>query len=394
MLSNKLTFSLSFIVMLVFGLAILATPAFAAPSYDATWATATNWTINVYFPLADDPQHATNDGDPATPKITTATGGDGLAGIDIKGADGEAVAFTANSLSTNALDKDGAVTSDRASVVKFRYQFQVVAPADPAGLADGKDDTEITITLDGGYSPITIGLKHRTSGIKETAFSKPVEDVNAFSFTLTKVNNEAVGFAVIVKKDTATGGGDVLDNGIRTGTDGNYVDSANTIIQKSLPDLDAFFRSGGTIKLANDPGNTGDAVVASGEAFITEIMWGVDGGDLTASPITDHQWIEVYYQGSQASVDLQLQFVFNAHDSAGLDAVGNLYLAKWNPPGQSGHTQYGRFNGEPPVPLVSMYRKRSITVGGAAGTAHYYAGHKVCGHRRSVRLPSWCVGKV
>ena len=243
-------------------------------------------------------------------------------------------------------------------------------PADPSGLADEKDDSEITITLD-NYSPITLGLRHR-NGIEKTPFIEPVEGVNTFSFTLTKPEKADDGFALIIRSN-ATFDPEIEDvvaasiaveglfaNGIRTGPS-YFDDTVATIEPKELPDLDTFFRQGGTIKLLNDAGN--DPAVVGGEAFITEIMWGVDGGNLTGRPSAMRQWIEVYYQGAQDSVDLQLQFTFGTHDPTGLDAVGNLYLAKWDPPGQSGHSLYGQFNGEPPVSLVSMYRKRDITVG-------------------------------
>ena len=384
MLSNKLTFSLGFLVMLVLGLAIMASPAFAVPSHDATWTTSsgteynaggTLWLINVYFPIADDP-HEDVPGTPDDPKIASdSTDDDMLSGIDIKNADGGAVEATG--FSDDGVDKDGAVTGDDANITEFRYRFRVMPPDDPAGLADAKDDTEITLTLD-DYTPVTIGLRHRTVGVKKTPFVVPVEGVNTFSFTLTKPENADDGFALIVRSDADTdlpvgdvpasiAVEDLLANGIRTGAS-YFDDTVATIEAHDLPDLDTFFRQGGTIKLLNGAGN--DPAVVGGEAFITEIMWGVDGGNLTGRPSAMRQWIEVYYQGAQDSVDLQLQFTFGTHDSTGLDAVGNLYLAKWDPPGQSGHSLYGQFNGEPPVSLVSMYRKRAITVK-AAGTASY-----------------------
>ena len=52
MLSNKLTFSLSFIVMLVFGLAFMATPVMAVPYIDASFSTNT-WTVNIEYPVGD-----------------------------------------------------------------------------------------------------------------------------------------------------------------------------------------------------------------------------------------------------------------------------------------------------------------------------------------------------
>ena len=376
MLSNKLTFSLSFIVMLVFGLAFMATPAFAVPSYDATWddpdQTPDGWVINLYFPITDDPVDA-GTARPADERLTGYADDAFQGAADLELSAGTVTSTTINS---SALDKDGEVTTTEGSVVEFRYQITVTPPADPAGLADEQDDTEITLTLD-DYTPITLGLKHRTAGVKKTPFVVPVEGVNTFSFTLTKPENADDGFALIVRSVTPdpilVGIADAIEienvyaNGIRTGP--SYVDdTVTTIAAHNLPDLDTFFRQGGTIKLLNDAGN--DPAVVGGEAFITEIMWGVDGGNLTGRPSTMRQWIEVYYQGDEDSVDLQLQFTFGTHDPTGLDAVGNLYLAKWDPPGQSGHSLYGQFNGEPPVSLVSMYRKRSITVG-AAGTSSY-----------------------
>ena len=53
MLSNKLTFSLTFAVILALGLALMATPVMAGPYIDAVYA-SNEWTVNIEYPVADD----------------------------------------------------------------------------------------------------------------------------------------------------------------------------------------------------------------------------------------------------------------------------------------------------------------------------------------------------
>ena len=362
MLSNKLTFSLSFIVMLVFGLALLATTADAA-KYKATWDTSGEgeWDISIFIPVDDDNPLAENGTDPAEDAITIDSNqDDDIDGVDLKDAKGMAIATSTSSITATAVQSDlTTAATDRADVFAHQYDFSVTPPADPAGLADLQDDTAITMTL-GDYTPVVIGLMHRTSGIETTAFVETELGVNTFTVTITTATSP---FAVLVASEEPMVDDDsVLMNGIRTGT--NFIpDGVVQEAEGNLPNLDSFFRNGGTIKLLDSGGN-GDDPVVTGEAFITEIMWGVDGTNLTRAPTMDSQWIEVYYQGDADEVTLHVQFIFGAHDSTALDAVGNLYLAKWNPPGQSGHSEYGQFNGEPPVSLISMYRKRNLVAGG------------------------------
>ena len=123
MLSNKLTFSLSFIVMLVLGLAIMASPAFAVPSHDATWTNSVEWLINIYFPIAEDEADGTNP-DPLNPKIALEEGGDGLSGIDIIGKKKAAHPIKVGSFSEEGIEADGeAFATDAADVVEFRYRY-------------------------------------------------------------------------------------------------------------------------------------------------------------------------------------------------------------------------------------------------------------------------------
>ena len=357
MLSNKLTFSLSFIVMLVCGLAIMATPVMAQ-KYSADWTDANDWDITIFIP------HTEFDGDtgvaPAEPiEYTASDGFTGLTLVDTKGEDLEIE--TGTFVGPTAVDSEGMITSDRADVVGHTYAFSVIPPADPSGLADGTDDTEIRMTV-GDYTTVVIDLSHRTSNIEDAPLTILTLGVNTFEVTITTATSP---FAVLAastdnEPDSVTGvdnnGEAYLDNGIEA----SLLDE-DSVVQdgEGMPDLDSFFRNGGTIKLL-DSGENGDDAVVSGEAFITEVMWGVDGGNLTGAPSTDSQWIEVYYQGDAEEVTLHVQFIFGAHDPAGLDAVGNLYLAKWSPLGQSGHSQYGEHNGETAgVPDFDVSEKKS-----------------------------------
>ncbi len=355
MLSNKLTFSLSFIVMLAVGLALMATTADAA-KYSATW-NKSMWDITIIIPVSTDNPLAATGVNPETPAIAVeATERDGLSGVTLS------VATSSSSISPAALQADlTTAATNRADVAAHSYAFSVPPPTDN-NLVDEIDDTAITMSLtDSDYSVVTIGFADRADGIKLTDFVAPVIGENTFEFSIdTSVSN----FAIIAKSDTATTDDpNLLMNGIRTGE--NYVDATTITEETSLPDLDSFFQHGGSIKIL-DGGN--DPAVAIGEVHITEIQWGHDGTNLTGAPTAAHQWIEVHYQGDAGSVDLQIQFVYAAHDPGGIDEISNLYLAKWNPKGQRGHSEYGQFNGAPPVDIISMYRKRGLLLANTGGS--------------------------
>ena len=364
MLSNKLTFSLAFIVMLVFGLALMATPVDAAAKYRATWTESTGthatpgddpdrWLITIYIPVStDDPLEDGSGVGPATQKFEV----DDADRDDIKGLDISAPVFEVGAAA--AVNENLASESTRANVWGWSYGIRVVPPTD-SNLLDDVDATAVTFKItDSNYSAVTLSYADREDGVPTTAFTIPQIGVNAFAFEITKATSS---FHVIVKdataRDAAAGEDPSLwDNGIRFG---NLTVNGSNIysVEANLPDLDTFFQQGGTIKVLDNGGNT--PAVQVGEVHITEVMWGHDGVDLSGAPTNKHQWIEVQYTGAATTaVRLRLEFVYNAYDAGGLDEVSNIYLAKWDPKGQRGHSQYGASTGAAPVPIVSMYRSK------------------------------------
>ena len=372
MMSNKLTFSLSFIVVLVFGLAFMATDADAQVKYRATWVdssgthenpgtgTLDRWVISIYIQVHPDINPLAENGTaPATLLITADnTERDGIAGVDLS-------VPVAGVGAPNPRNSSLFTTNVREEVAFHAYDIRVIPPTDN-NLVDEVDATAITFSLtdtESLLSPVTLSFADRAEGIPVTDFVLLVIGENTFEFSITKATS---AFALLTPptNDDANSD-DVLDNnGIRIGE--NYVDGSN-ITEIDLPDLKSFFDHGGTIKVL-DGGN--DPVVGVGEVHITEVQWGHDGLNLTTAPTSAHQWIEVHYQGDADSVVLQLQFVYGAYDAGGIDEVSNLYLAKWNPHGQSGHSQYGRFNGEPPVDIISMHRKRGLLLDSTGGSTY------------------------
>ena len=172
---------------------------------------------------------------------------------------------------------------------------------------------------------------------------------------------------------------------------------------ENRPDLETFFRLGGTVDLVmtynpdadpNTDGNQPRGVDADADTpgiqapaakslVISEIMWGVDIEQFTIeegetvlfySPYK--QWIEIY-NTTDKTIDINkstngdidgIYLVFNAYTTASgdkwaptdivSDTVSNLYRGKWRMPGQSGVTQLiDRFNIPQQSDIVSAYRK-------------------------------------
>ena len=202
----------------------------------------------------------------------------------------------------------------------------------------------------------------------------------------------AAGF-VVYTKDTQT------EAAVRNSPAGNGIEAAasvpglNQIQVTSLPDLEAFFRFGGTLALVGrdrlvSQGTSGS--VAARDFVISEIMWANDVDNPTVASDTDRrQWIEIYNTRSDANgrpmnspviADGELQLVFIPYrhvesndDILGttgivaaptgranivLDVMSNLQFGKWDLPGSNGNTTPPTANPlDPPLkPLVSVYR--------------------------------------
>ena len=379
MLSNKLTFSLSFIVMLVFGLALMATTAEAqAPQYSAEYTVGnTQWEVKFYLPVtaADLERDGTAlavIGDPIGTDTDDAD--DGIKGLAFTNINTPpTVTGPVIQATPGATD---AVT--RPSLAKFaEYTITVVRTSDTMNVSFTYGDYDTVVLrpdVDDADPPV-----EQATTIALTTLTHAT-DPNSVAFS---IDPSVSSFAILYNSDSddpdldgegneipGTGKTDThLGNGIRIGD--SYVPEAATH-DVLTTDLAAFFAQGGTIKVV-DGGN--DPVVTEG-VYITEIMWGYDAEDGVGAPSADDQWIEVYYTASEDAeetadaIDLRLVFVYSALDESGIDHVSNLYLSKWAPKGQSGRTQYSAVDGSAPIPIVSMYRKRGIIVGGVAESTY------------------------
>ena len=154
------------------------------------------------------------------------------------------------------------------------------------------------------------------------------------------------------------------------------------IATPGLPDLEEFFRFGGTLELQALTG--GAAAVAPTNSLvykdivISEIMWGSDLDATTLTARDDNQWIELYNTKSTdigdaaatpavAIVDANLRFVFTPFvhleraaqgDWTVLDRMSNMQFGRWDLPGQSGATAAPGTGNDfrAQMPYISMYR--------------------------------------
>ena len=177
---------------------------------------------------------------------------------------------------------------------------------------------------------------------------------------------------------------------------------SNHIQDADMPDLEEFFRFGGTVALIGNSAKIvtreaadGPPVVteqsvtlAAKDLVISEIMWALDvdnhDPDGTATPNTRRQWIEIYNTMSdengrpvatptaltspETALGLELMFIPYRHVeiadiAAGdgkivLDAFSNLQFVRWTMPGENGNTTAPGANPlDPPLKsLHSAYR--------------------------------------
>ena len=186
----------------------------------------------------------------------------------------------------------------------------------------------------------------------------------------------AMGFFV-VGEDEASDAGDV-------GIDGNKVAFEAADDDTDLPDLEEFFRFGGTVALTG-PAKVGDVSLAAKDLVISEIMWAldVDNPGTTATDNTRRQWIEIYntmsdsngrpmatpvFTDGDGDANLKLLFFPFIHREMGdiaagddrivLDAFSNLQFVRWDLPGENGNTVAPGANPlDPPLKsLHSAYR--------------------------------------
>ncbi len=169
----------------------------------------------------------------------------------------------------------------------------------------------------------------------------------------------------------------------------NYSQPAAADPVIALPDLEEFFRLGGTIELIamNSLG------LVKHDIAISEIMWALDIDSASDNNDARRQWIEIFFTKSSGTLDapaseggaptaivagdLKLLFYPFVHPNrvgsrldadyevaaAGvyrvIDSVSNLQFTRWNAPGENGNTTLPRVQlaSDPPLkPLVSMYR--------------------------------------
>ena len=214
------------------------------------------------------------------------------------------------------------------------------------------------------------------------------------SFVVLEMENGAGAEAVTSENGIL----DASDTPVRTVNSGNF------------PDLDQLLKFGGTIELlVRDTAATGAQTYATRQLVITEIMWGLNQIDASTagSPgpgniaTSVSQWIEVYNERADdlaSTAELRLLFTANVREAnsrvgktvalngaaapaaaaepaaAGgtvyerTDTTSHTYTvvdSVWitSPKGNGGRSIVGA-NDEPIVPLVSMYRKRSLSNNG------------------------------
>ena len=191
----------------------------------------------------------------------------------------------------------------------------------------------------------------------------------------------------------------------------NGINGAGSEAMNTMPNLEEFFRWGGTIELVLQLGaagsNTGNnpthqlamptsavdaaavkaltaaqkeaiAEAAKHRVVITEIMWGLDLSN--SANTANAQWIEIHNDGTTIidSNNLSLRFVPNTtrynvgkvtHEVVGINAAApvvvvdsvstrNRFNVAWTPKGNSGNTD--AIEDKAPANLVSMYRKRDL----------------------------------
>ncbi|MDE0012539.1 MAG: lamin tail domain-containing protein [Candidatus Poribacteria bacterium] len=163
MVSNKLIFSLSFIVMLVFGLALTTVTA-NVPKYKIDWYTGGSdpqWDITIYIavtaanPLTSTISNNSNDLRPATVAIrlkTLAVEADRVEGMDFSAP--ARVVSAPIPLETD-LTTEVTNPANRADVAWHYYTVELVPPTNALG------ELDITMTLP-GYLPVTFGAADRT----------------------------------------------------------------------------------------------------------------------------------------------------------------------------------------------------------------------------------------
>ena len=142
-----------------------------------------------------------------------------------------------------------------------------------------------------------------------------------------------------------------------------YQITGDSLYTDRLPDLEMFFRFGGTLELV-----TPDSNLRKHDIVISEIMWGTDAGN--SGKETDTQWIELYSPNINTQITPELYLLFTPFESHPhrvevtpshvsialpnndavhvLDAISNLHLGKWDLPGRSGRKPY--------INVVSAYR--------------------------------------
>ena len=219
----------------------------------------------------------------------------------------------------------------------------------------------------------------------------------------------ASGFAVVERSADAS-----TPHNAQNGIADPGVPAVTDVPMSNMPNLEDFFRWGGTIELVLEIGGPGSATgndathqlalptgvenTATGVAgltdkqkadivkaakhrvVITEIMWGLD---LSADNNAIAQWVEVYSKGTAIvnANNLSLRFVPNTtrynvgkitHEAVGENAAAavivvdsvsarNRFNVAWTPKGSSGNTD--ELEGKAPTNLVSMYRKAALKSG-------------------------------
>ncbi len=353
MLSNKLTFSLTFTIALILGLALTATPALAA-SWSTTWTSDTGWGLTITLTQAE---HETIE-----EVVGTLT------------AENVTQWFTV--AAPNTLDANPTVDADASDGAT--HVFGVTASPVPTTAPDSANPQMFSFTLL-GYDAVMV-TQTDAEAQSGTLFISPVP------LTTIEVDFEAdQAFRIIAKNEDAITATNTSESGILAG-EAAIIDPA-----ADLPDLATFFVTdvniyGGTLEVGVATGDPETTLAKDlpmwNDVVVTEIMWGHDitpnnpADDRDDDDITNKQWIEVYNntgdtRGAMREIECVLVFTPDryverdifTHDGTSydvVDRVSNVRYARWAMHGNSGNTQ-PIIN--PPTPvnsLVSMYRTRLL----------------------------------
>ena len=254
--------------------------------------------------------------------------------------------------------------------------FVVELTFDEEGLPDGEMVTTDDLMVTGGAAT-AVGAKLGSDTVYEVQITPTdTADVVVGLSTTGMGRFTYAGDALTVdQKDDAPTAGDVTaaydaDTKTTTISDGAIAANGFVVIDYSdLPDLELFFDIGGTIGL--DDGDDADDE-NSRTVVISEILWGLDFGEVVLTNQRKHQFIELYNTTADVVDISDWKLVFtrgNVVPASDIDQVSNRGRTGWEvdegDTGKSGRVAETLANNPAstitPVNIISMYRNINYT---------------------------------